>query len=208
MDKAIPFIFDLDGTLWDARREVAQAWGEVSLRRYGKNEIDEAKVASVMGLPMNELALAIAPDGLTEEEKYAFGEEAFAYENVYLSKHPGHPFEEVGQTLKALKAKGHSLFIVSNCQKGYIETFLPTIDSSSIEDYLCYGDTLGQKADTIRALMKKHGLKEAIYVGDTEGDEREAKKAGCLFCFASYGFGKSHSPDYVIKTFSDLLKLN
>ena len=207
VERKTDLIFDLDGTLWDSREQVAEAWAEVALRRYGKTDINIQKVASVMGLPMNELALAIAPSDLPEEEKFSFAEEAFAYENEYLLTRPGKPFDGVVSTLTKLKEKGVRLFIVSNCQKGYIETFLPTVPESLFDGYLCYGDTLGQKSETILALKEKFGISNSIYVGDTAGDEKEAKKAGCLFCFASYGFGTSIDPDFVINSFSELIKL-
>ena len=207
MNTDYALIFDLDGTLWDSREQVASAWREVALRRYGESDIDLQKVQSVMGLPMNELALAIAPENLPEKEKFAFAEEAFFYENQYLQIHPGIPFEGVAKTLTLLKESGVRLFIVSNCQKGYIETFLPTIPKGLIEGFLCYGDTLGQKSETIIALKEKYSLDRCVYIGDTEGDEIQAKLAGCLFCFAGYGFGKSQAPDFVINSFEELLEL-
>lgn len=207
MDKEFSFIFDLDGTLWDSRAEVAKSWQEIAIKEFGKTHVTVELVASLMGKPMKDIALAIAPEELSEEKKLAFGERAFLYENEYLSLHPGKPFEGVVETLKELRKRGHRLFIVSNCQNGYIETFTNVIKPFEFDGTLCYGETGTEKSLTMRELMKRHGVNKAIYVGDTLGDEVETKKAGLPFVYAAYGFGKSENPDYIIHRFSDLLAL-
>ena len=55
--------------------------------------------------------------------------------------------------------------------------------------------------------MERNHLKAPIYVGDIESDRQAASEAGIPFCHASYGFGPVEDPDYVIRSFSDLLTL-
>ncbi|MGN1103006.1 MAG: hypothetical protein ACI4RG_12485 [Huintestinicola sp.] len=43
---------------------------------------------------------------------------------------------------------------------------------------------------TIRLLMKKYSCKNAVYVGDTDGDCSAAFKADIPFVHAAYGFGE------------------
>ena len=205
LSKAV--IFDLDGTLWDSREEVTKAWQEQEILETGKTHIDLELTSSLMGLPMKEIAMAIAPNEYSEEEKIAFGERAFLAENNYLSTHPGKLFPKVEETLMELKSRGHRLFIVSNCQNGYIENFVYHYGKGLFEGFLCYGDTHREKSFTIRKLMSSYGIEEASYVGDTLGDEIEAKKAECFFVYAEYGFGKSDKPDAIIVHFEDLLSL-
>ena len=50
-------------------------------------------------------------------------DEMCSYENEYLSIHGGTLYPGLEDTLKELK-KNYRLFIVSNCQSGYIEAFL------------------------------------------------------------------------------------
>lgn len=207
MDRETSFIFDLDGTLWDARVEVAEAWKEAAISEFGTTHIDVDLVASLMGKPMRDIALAIAPSFLGEEDKLAFGVRAFAHENRYLSSHPGHLFPDVVETLTELKRRGHGIYLVSNCQNGYIETFLPVALPFRFDGYLCYGDTGKEKHYTIRLLMEKYGIGKAVYVGDTLGDEKETHLAGLPFVYASYGFGESTSHEYKIDRFADLLTL-
>ena len=75
-----------------------------------------------------------------------------------------------------------------------------------IKDHLCYGDTLEEKDVTIRQLMDKNSIdaSEAIYVGDTAGDQNASKKAGIPFIHAAYGFGKAEAPEYVISDIREL----
>ena len=205
LSKAI--IFDLDGTLWDSRKEVTKAWQEQEILETGKTHIDLELTSSLMGLPMKEIAMAIAPKEYSEEEKLAFGERAFLAENKYLSTCPGKLFPGVEHTLRELRARGHRLFIVSNCQNGYIDNFVHHYGKDLFEGFLCYGDTHREKSFTIRQLMSSFRVDEATYVGDTLGDETEAKKAGCFFVYAEYGFGKCDKPDAKIVHFEDLLSL-
>ena len=207
MKSDVSFIFDLDGTLWDARKEVAEAWKETAIKEFGVTHVDVDLVASLMGKPMRDIALAIAPSWLSEKEKLEFGVRAFAHENAYLSLHPGHLFDGAKETLEELRRRGHRLFVVSNCQNGYIETFLPTLFPFEFDGYLCYGDTGKDKHFTIRALMEKYGVKDALYVGDTLGDEKETHLAKLPFVYASYGFGEAENPEFTIKRFADLLDL-
>ena len=73
-------------------------------------------------------------------------------------------------------AKDYNLYVVSNCQVGYIETTLRYANiTDKVKDHLCYGDTGLHKGETIKLLMKKNNIDEAIYVGDTQGDFEAAK---------------------------------
>ena len=116
-------------------------------------------------------------------------------------------YEDLEETLKTLSEK-YPLYIVSNCQAGYIEVFLK---SSGLGKYfrghLCFGDTGLEKHDTILKLMDTYHLKDPVYVGDTMGDFLSCRKAGIPFVFASYGFGSVPEPDYRICSPADLTKL-
>ena len=104
--------------------------------------------------------------------------------------HPGRIYPDVRSTLERLKEEGWHLYIVSNCQKGYIEDFLHAANAESlIEDHLCYEDTEQEKDYNIRLCAQRNELDYAMYVGDTAGDLQSAVKAGTDFVFASYGFG-------------------
>ena len=203
IDKAV--IFDLDGTLWDATEQVAESW-EIVLRKYVDPTIvfTAANAKELMGLTMEEIGRRLSADWFDEETKARFIDECFSYEVEYLASHPGRLFEKEIETLQKLKESGYSLFIVSNCQKGYIENFLPLMPKGLFSGILCHGDTNLSKGKTILALMAKHEIKEGVYVGDTAGDETATREAGLPFIHAAYGFGKAEALGESIEAIVDL----
>ena len=76
-----------------------------------------------------------------------------------------------------------------------------------ISGHLCFGDTGTCKGDTIKKLMKDHGITSACYIGDTAGDMEAADHAGIPFVYCTFGFG---NPDHYwkkIDSFAQLLEL-
>ena len=60
------------------------------------------------------------------------------------------------------------------------------------------------KGHNIRLLMERNNIRRAVYVGDTEGDEKASRFAGIPFLWAGYGFGTAAAPDAVINAITDL----
>lgn len=201
-------IFDLDGTLWDSTEAVAKSWSECGKKYFGENfSISKEDVRSQMGKPMEEIARNIAKLTPNEELGKLWAKEAFVYEVDYLASHPGKLFPKEEETLLALRNEGYSLYIMSNCQKGYIEDYLKAISCPEVfADHLCYGDTHLEKHGSIKLLMEKHQIKKAAYIGDTGGDETQPRLVGIPFFFASYGFGNAVSPDVTLRSFKDVIK--
>ena len=135
------------------------------------------------------------------EEPFEWIEE----ERKLLLKDGGTLYKDLESTLQTL-SKSYSLFIVSNCQCGYIETFLEYHKLSKyFKDFECAGNTRLAKGENIKSVMKRNNLVHPVYVGDTQGDCDAAKLANIPFVFASYGFGKVDGYDYVIKEISEMV---
>ena len=103
----------------------------------------------------------------------------------------------------------YRLYIVSNCQDGYIQCFFqanPRLEQY-FTDYECHGSTGLPKADNIRLIVERHNLKSPVYVGDTLGDANASKGAGVPFVYARYGFGDVKEYDYAIDSFGELQQL-
>ncbi len=201
-------IFDLDGTLWDSAKEICMTWNEVVKRHpnCGRTEIKQEELSECLGLEMTAIAAKLFPE-LSTEKQLAILDECCENENHYLSKHGAKLYPDVAETLIRLKTK-HKLFIVSNCQKGYIEAFLTAHKMEKyFDDFECWGNTGLEKSGSISRLMKRNNITDAVYVGDTIGDEKAAHKAGLPFIFAAYGFGCSCEPEYTISCFSELSRL-
>ncbi|XCP83973.1 HAD family hydrolase [Roseburia hominis] len=182
-------IFDVDGTLWDATDTIAKAWNQtIAENSTLKMQVSGSDLRAVFGKTMDEITEIFFPS-LPYEERTRLGYLCFDSENQLLEKEPAPLYPGVEETFQKLSKKT-DLFIVSNCQKGYIEILLQTTGLSRyVKDHLCFGDTQVPKHETIRLLMKKNQLNDVIYVGDTQGDFHACKLAGVPFIFAEYGFG-------------------
>lgn len=197
-------IFDIDGTLWDSTDVVADSWNEAILVNTGvEAKLTGDRLKQLFGRTMEEIGRILLPD-LDDEKRAQVCQACYDYEDAYLEKQSGVFYDGVTETLKAL-AKDYNLYVVSNCQLGYIETTLKYAQLTDvIKDHLCYGDTGLHKGETIKLLMKNNQLDEAIYVGDTQGDFEACEMAGIPMIFASYGFGKVDSPAYTITDIREL----
>lgn len=198
-------IFDVDGTLWDSTPIVEKAWNQaLSDNGYSDVIITADRLKGLFGLPMDDIIADILP-GESMEKRKLLGPICFSYEHAYLEKEAGIQYPGLKDTLEEL-SKRYPLFIVSNCQGGYVELFYrKTGYEKYFKDHLCPGDTGLLKADNILKIKNDYNLKNPVYVGDTHMDEEACRKAGVPFVFAEYGFGHGISPDYIIKEFKDLL---
>lgn len=183
-------IFDMDGTLWDSSENVAASWTEkMHELGYDRPDITREDIMNVMGLTMDRIADKIFGD-LPKDERVDILDKCCRYENEYLRKNGGVLYPDLEKTLLRLKEK-YRLYIVSNCQKGYIEAFLDYFGFwKYFDDIECYGNNLKEKGDNIALLAKRNSLERAFYIGDIQGDYDATMKAGLEFIHAAYGFGK------------------
>ena len=197
-------IFDMDGTLWDSAKAVADSWTEVVAREYTPERvITEEEIKSVMGLTMDKLAARIFPE-LLEEKRLQLLEVCGREENEYLRTHGAIVYPQVEETFQKLKEKYH-LYIVSNCQSGYIEAFLEYYGYGKyIEDTECYGNNGLVKGENIRKVAERNHLTKAVYVGDIQGDYDASMQAGVEFIHAGYGFGTVDANVPEIAAFAEL----
>lgn len=221
MKKAL--FFDLDGTLWDARKSLVESYN-LTMEKLGLGyRFDFAMVNSYMGLtPLETVKLAFKDicfddNGNEIEDNIQKGLDIFKKmvqdEIEYLSLRPGSLYPNEEETLEKLSKK-YKLYIVSNAEKGYIENFLncyPNI-ARFISGKLCAGDTNLDKRDNIKLLMSQKRIKRVFYIGDTDKDRIESFHAGVDFIYASYGFGtiENNNIKYLIKdlpSLIDVLKL-
>ena len=202
-------IFDVDGTLWDTTHVVADAWNEVVRSETSLDlSITPQKLKTLFGKTMPDIAAILFPEE-PKENQLRLIDLCCQREEEALRKKSGALYPQLESVLTQLAAR-LPLFLVSNCQAGYIETFLDcTGFAPYITDHLCPGDTGEGKAENIREIIRRHHLKSPVYVGDTDGDYQAVKSAGdsIPFIFAYYGFGFVENPDYVITCPADLLSL-
>ena len=200
-------IFDVDGTLWDSTDVVARAWTQyLREKEHMEIEITSQKLMTLFGQLLPDIAKALFPD-LSEEEQLRVIDACCQAEHEALLKECAPLYEDLEQTLQKLSAE-YPLFIVSNCQAGYIEVFLQATGFSKyFKGHLCPGDTGMAKAENITRIVDDYHLNSPVYVGDTMGDYEACRKAGVPFIFASSGFGNVPEPYAVIQKPMDLIPL-
>lgn len=200
-------IFDMDGTLWDTAEKVCLAWNESFAMDGVDRRIDVDELSGYLGLPMHEIA-----ERMFEGKKYAEIKQIFdncmERENRYLVEHGGGIlYPRLVETLAKL-AEMVPLYIVSNCQSGYIEAFYEAHGTQKyFKDHECYGTAGKLKAENIRIIVERNHIERPVYVGDTAGDMAACREAGVPFIYAAYGFGTVENPDYRIDTFSEMLEV-
>lgn len=202
------FILDVDGTLWDTTELVAAAWNRAIGEVGGTSaSVSSAVLKREFGKTMETIADDLFPDAGADRRKLLLQKCCSCEQEILSAATDRLLYPGVRETIGLLSQKSR-LFIVSNCQSGYIELFLEKAGVGSyITDYECFGNTGMDKEKNIRLLMERNGLEKALYVGDTQGDREAAASAGIPFVFASYGFGRAETPDFTIGAFGELLDL-
>lgn len=197
-------IFDVDGTIWDSTEQVSEAWTETVQNHASKSfVITPEEFRKTFGKTMDVFcSMILAP--LSPKEQSVISDLGLKNEVTYLKKHPGVLYPGVYETLQQLSKKV-PLYIVSNCQCGYVETCIETTGLKPfISGHLCNGETDLPKAETLHMLMSRYDLKDVVYVGDTSDDAGQCKKAGIPFVWASYGFGQYPEAERTIHSMSEL----
>lgn len=204
-------IFDVDGTIWDSTEVVARAWKKAAEELSLPTDVISAtRLKKEFGKPMNEIFESMFPEYIGAGIFDKLHDLLYVYEHDFLEENEENlAYPKMKETMKHL-SKHLNLYIVSNCQKGYIEQVMR---KTGIQDYIldhtCYGETLKTKDRSIQILIEKNGLikEECVYVGDIYGDEVATHKAGLAFCHAAWGFGEAKEPEYVAKDYGELEKV-
>ena len=200
-------IFDVDGTLWDSTEIVAEAWSNyLTNTEHMDTDVSSRRLMGLFGQLLPDIAKALFPE-LPESEQLRIIDGCCQAEHEALLRKCAPLYPQLAETLDTLSHR-FPLFIVSNCQAGYIEVFLKATGFGHyFKGHLCPGDTGMAKADNIMKIRDDFNLKDPVYVGDTLGDFNACRKARGPFIFAEYGFGAVEDPDYRISAPADLMEV-
>ena len=193
-------ILDVDGTIWNTTGIVAEAWNKTIDTFFPQVPHVNAEILKgQFGKTMDVIADNLF-GVLSAEDKKILMEKCCIYEQKALLENTKNiTYEGVIETLKKLSSI-IPIFIVSNCQSGYIELVIEKNKITPlIKDFECFGNTGKSKAENIKLVARRNGLKSPVYVGDTQGDYEACKEAGVPFIWAAYGFGKPEDNNYYAK---------
>ncbi|WP_312300686.1 HAD family hydrolase [Chryseobacterium sp.] len=201
-------IFDLDGTLWDPRSTIIGIWNDVLYQhQLIERELKPKDMNPYMGLLAKDIIKDIV-SGISDQKAEEVLSNIIEKEKQILRIRGGILYNGVEETLKKL-SEDHRLFIVSNCQDGYIEAFLEYYQFNDLfADFESHGRTRKPKSDNIQLIMERNHLspEDTVYIGDTQTDHDASKSNTLSFIFCAYGFGHLNSDDYqpAIESFPDL----
>ena len=187
MEKAV--IFDLDGTMWDASETVTDAFN-IRLAQMGiQRRITVEEMMGQMGRTLEEIA-SVFFGSVDPENAVNIMRSCTDYENQYIKTAGGRVYPGLERTLEGLKEDGWGVICVSNCQSGYIESFIDYLGLDGVfDDIECWGNTGLGKAENIKLVIQRNHVNKAVYVSDTMGDYNSALEAGADFIHAAYGYG-------------------
>ncbi len=211
MNKIDLLIFDLDGTLIDSKRDIANAvhW---TLRELGLPQIPDEEIYTYVGNGVRPLILKSVGEH-AEDFKKAL--KVFKdYYQIHLLDHTT-PFEGVRELLAHFHAKKKAVF--TNKPQYFTD---PILKGLRLDHYFeaVIGSDAGfpKKPDpaVIHHLLKQFDCPpgQAMLIGDSKVDIETGKNAGILTCGVTYGFRpadeiKNAQPDFVVSQPKELLEL-
>ena len=178
MRKAIGF--DLDGTLWDTVAGCVGGWNAALARHPEAGaRLTEEAMRSYMGLTTEEIAARLLPE-LPLSSALPIMDECTQEEYAYLRSVGGwHLFPGVREGLERL-ARDYDLFLVSNCQCGYIELFLELSGTKEfVRAHLCPGDTGKRRATTSAWCWRPWGARAPFTWATPCTTRRRRARPGC-----------------------------
>ena len=200
------YIFDMDGTLWDAVDGYCEVWN-ATIDSFGLDcpRIDRALLFTQMGQPLDVIMDALIPGDYDRAE---FMRRMKAFEAEIVPARGGVLYPRVAEVIGALRSGGAGIYLVSNCGASGLRNFFsytglgPLFDDSGAHGVngLC-------KADNIALMVSRHGLKRPVYVGDTQLDIDSAHRAGVPAIWCAYGFGRAEGAEHTIDSFEQLLEI-
>ena len=186
-------VFDLDGTLVDSRRDLADSVNAL-LSEYGASHLSEQMVGAMVGDGARQLVeRALAASGIVAPIDAALAHFLELYDER-LVVHT-QPYDGVPQMLDALKARRIGRAVFTNKPQAAAERVLDALDLSQWFDAGVIGAEAAhpRKPDPagLLALAALAGtsIDRTLLVGDASQDVETARRAGARMCVARYGFG-------------------
>lgn len=191
--------FDLDGTLVDSRRDLAESANQL-ITELGGAPLPEDAITRMVGEGAALLVRrALAASGLRDAPA-ALPAALSRFLEIYdgrLLKHT-RPYAGVAEAVRA--ARRHArVAVLTNKPVGASERILEGLGLRGLFDEVVGGDgPLPRKPDpaSLVALMERAGATapNTLLVGDSAIDHQTARRAASRCCLAAYGFGYATFP--------------
>ena len=181
-------LFDLDGTLTDSGEGIINC-AILALEHFGLPIPSREALRVIVGPPLDQSFIRFGvPADRTDEA-------IRVYRSRYttVGKFENYPYPGIQETLQALKAAGHRLFVATSKPEGMSVEILEKFELAQYFELIC-GATLdgsrSHKADVIAYLLGQvESLENVVMVGDTKFDVLGAKEHGIPTIGVAWGYG-------------------
>jgi phosphoglycolate phosphatase len=184
-------VFDLDGTLIDSGRDLAESTNEL-LSTYGAAPLPLDDVVRMVGEGAKKLVeRALAAAGRDPDDADALPRFREIYDRRLLNH--TRPYAGIPEVVRAAAARA-PLAVLSNKPDAPTRRLLEALDLAPHFTWVIGGDSaFPRKPDpaSLRHLMTTAGATAAstLFVGDSMIDVETARRAGVRICVMRYGFG-------------------
>ena len=185
-------MFDLDGTLIDSRRDLADATNAL-IEELGGSALAVDQVTAMVGDGAAILVHRALEAAHLDPDTPGALDRFLEHYDERLTTHT-RPYPGISSTLQALKNSGLTLAVLTNKPQRPTTTILERLDLSALFAEVVGGDTAaGRKPDPagLFQIVRRLGASPAstVLVGDSPIDLETARRAGVRICLARYGFG-------------------
>ena len=185
--------FDLDGTIVDSRRDLADSANEL-ITELGGTALSEEEIGRMVG----EGAAVLIRRALKAARVTDRGEALARFLQIYDTRLLLHTrvYDGMVDVVRFARTLGH-VAVLTNKPKAPSERILEGLGIADLFDQVVGGDgPLGRKPepDALQALMRDFGATTTttVMVGDSAIDHETAIRAGVRCCLVSFGFGYQH----------------
>ena len=185
------FLFDLDGTLADSKKDLAAAINH-TLINLGMDPLSDDDIVELVGSGISKMLKSASGD--SDEEKFNTFRTYIEYLDSHLLDHTV-PFPGVMDTLAGLEKKKA---VVTNKLNYMAEKVLLGLDLMPHIDLIIGSDSTPKMKPEPEPILLALETFEAdpartVMVGDTVDDIASARAAGVIACGVTYGFGTRDS---------------
>ena len=204
-------IFDLDGTLIDSRKDIANSLN-AALKQEGFPTLPNRQIENLVGWGARKLVEDALGNPKAEELQRVFQTFMEIYDRHLLDETTAYP-----DALPFLQATADwQKAVITNKPEALSKKILKGLDLERYFPWVLGGDSLAVRKPDPKVLEPiRQALGEfhpGVMIGDSLIDLEFARAAGLLTCLLTHGFGLPHEleearPEYLVKDFAELARL-
>jgi phosphoglycolate phosphatase len=190
-------VFDLDGTLIDSRRDLADS-ANVMLAAYGAGPLAEERIASMVGSGAPTLVWRVmTAAGVNAPLDAALARFLSAYDERLT--HHTRPYEGIPDLLEDLQSRGTSMAVLTNKPMEQSVRILGAFGLAKHFPRIVGGDGPWPRKPAPEGMQflihdAAASADDTLLIGDSAIDLQTSRNAGVRICLARYGFGFADVP--------------